>query len=116
MGDVYAKIVQENPETADVIWNALPLEGAANIWGDEVYFPIPIIQYLENPKEVVDLGDVCYWPPGNAFCFFFGKTPVSRGDEIRAASPVNVFAKIEGDPKVFRGVKDGESVRLERTN
>jgi hypothetical protein len=115
VGDVYAKMVQENPKTADTIWSALPLEGVVNIWGDEIYFSIPIIQGLENAKEVVGLGDVCYWPPGNAFCIFFGKTPASRGDEIRAASPVNVFAKIEGDPKVFGDVKEGESVRLERT-
>ncbi len=107
-------MVQENPETADAIWEALPLEGVANVWGDEIYFSIPVIQGLENAKEVVGLGDVCYWPPGNAFCIFFGRTPASRGDEIRAASPVNVFAKIEGDPKVFRNVKDGESVRLEK--
>lgn len=114
-GDIYAKIVKENPETADVIWNALPLEGLANTWGSEIYFPIPVNQGLENAKEVVGLGDVCYWPPGNAFCIFFGKTPASRGEEIRAASPVNVFAKIEGEPKLLRSVKDGESVRLERT-
>jgi len=114
-GDVYAKMVQENPKTADTIWSALPLEGVVNIWGDEIYFSIQIIQGLENAKEVVGLGDVCYWPPGNAFCIFFGKTPASRGDEIRAASPVNVFAKIEGDPKVFGDVKEGESIRLERT-
>ena len=113
-GDVYAIMVQENPETADAIWDALPLEGVANFWGDEIYFSTPVIQGLENAKEVVNLGDVCYWPPGNAFCIFFGKTPTSRGDEIRAASPVNVFAKIEGEPKVFRAVKDGESIRLER--
>lgn len=113
-GNVYAKIVQENPKTANVFWDALPMEGVANIWGDEIYFTIPVDQGLENASEVVDLGDVCYWPPGKAFCIFFGKTPASRGDEIRAASPVNVFAKIDGDPTVFKVVRNGEHVRLER--
>ncbi len=68
----------------------------------------------ENPKEVVDMGDLGYWPPGRAFCIFFGPTPASRGEEIRPASPVNVFGRVEGDPRVFRGVRGGEKVRLER--
>jgi hypothetical protein len=68
----------------------------------------------ENPKEVVDMGDLGYWPPGRAFCIFFGPTPVSRGEEIRPASPVNVFSRVEGDPRVFGGVRGGEKVRLER--
>ena len=64
--------------------------------------------------EVVELGDLAYWPPGHAFCIFFGPTPASRGDECRAASPVNVVGKIQGDPGVFKTVRSGTRVTIER--
>ena len=113
-GEVQAELTDENPETAKAIWEALPLEARANTWGDEIYFSIPVSIEAENLKAVVDLGDLGYWPPGNAFCIFFGPTPMSRGDEIRPASPVNVFGRVIGDPKVFKAVRGGEKVRLER--
>ena len=76
------------------------------------------INYLpaEEPdaQEVVERGDLGYWPPGRAFCIFFGPTPASRGEECRPASPVNVFGRVEGDSTVFRGVRAGTRVRLER--
>ena len=65
-------------------------------------------------KEVVDEGDVAYWPEGNCFCVFFGKTPASKGDEVRAASKVNVFGKIVGDAKVFKKVRNSDLVVLEK--
>jgi len=68
----------------------------------------------EDAQEVVEMGDLGYWPPGHAFCIFFGRTPMSRGNEIRPASPVNVFGKIEGDATVFTSVSSGARVRLER--
>jgi len=92
----------------------LPIEARANTWGDEIYFGIPVKVGPENPREVVELGDLAYWPPGNAFCIFFGRTPASRGDEIRPASAVNVFGRVEGDPKVFKKVRSGDAVRIER--
>ena len=113
-GEVEAELTDENPETAKAIWEALPLEARANTWGDEIYFSIPVSIEAENLKAVVDLGDLGYWPPGNAFCIFFGPTPMSRGDEIRPASPVNVFGRVIGDPKVFKAVRGGEKVKLER--
>lgn len=113
-GPVEATLTDECPDTAKRIWEALPIEARANTWGDEIYFGIPVDADPENPREVVDLGDLAYWPPGNAFCIFFGRTPASRGDEIRPASAVNVFGKVEGDPKVFKKVRSGERVRIER--
>jgi len=113
-GDVYAELTDENPETARAIWEALPIEAGANTWGDEIYFGIPVEAEEESPKAVVEMGDLGYWPPGSAFCIFFGRTPASVGDEIRPASPVNVFGKVEGDPKIFKKVQRGETVRLER--
>jgi hypothetical protein len=113
-GPVEATLTDESPDTAKRIWEALPIEARANTWGDEIYFGIPVDADPENPREVVDLGDLAYWPPGNAFCIFFGRTPASRGDEIRPASAVNVFGKVEGDPKIFKKVRSGERVRIER--
>ncbi len=100
--------------TADAIWNALPMEASGNTWGEEIYFGIPVqAAQAKDASDVVGMGDLAYWPPGHAFCIFFGPTPASRGSEIRAASAVNVFGKVEGDPKVFKKVKHGEKVRLE---
>ena len=113
-GEVYAELSGENPNTAQAIWDALPLEGRANTWGDEIYFSIPVEVEAENQREVVELGDLGYWPPGSAFCIFFGPTPASRGAEIRPASAVNVFGRILGDPKIFKKVKGGEKVRIEQ--
>ena len=113
-GPVEAVLNDENPETAKAIYEALPIEARASTWGDEIYFSIPVDIKSENSKEVVELGDLAYWPPGNAFCIFFGKTPASRGNEIRPASAVNVFGKIEGDPKVFQKVRSGDSIHIDK--
>jgi len=115
-GKVVAELLErKNTKTSEALWSALPIEGSANRWGDEIYFGIPVTVGLEEAQQTVDVGDIGYWPPGKAFCIFFGPTPASKGKEPRAASPVNVFAKIVGDPLVFRKVKDGDKVRIERS-
>ena len=103
-----------NSETAQNIWDALPIESRVNTWGDEIYFSTPVDVGLENAKAVVSEGDLGYWPPGSAFCIFFGLTPASQGDEIRPASPVNVFGKIIGDSKVFKKVSSGAKIIIEK--
>lgn len=100
-------------QTAQQIWEALPIEAPGNTWGDEIYFSIPVEAEVDNPQEVVELGEIAYWPPDTAFCIFFGPTPVSRGTEIRPASPVNVVGKLTGEPKAFKQVKDGTVVKIE---
>ena len=70
-------------DTAQAIIAALPIAASANTWGDEIYFGIPVEADLEDGREVVDMSDLGYWPPGRAFCIFFGRTPASRGDEIQ---------------------------------
>ncbi len=100
--------------TAQRIWNALPIEAPGNIWGDEIYFSIPVEAEIDDAQEVVELGELAYWPPGTAFCIFFGPTPMSRGAEIRPASPVNVVGKLIGDPKMFKQVSDGTVVTIDR--
>ena len=114
IGSVEAEMTGENPKTAEAVWDALPIEGVAERWGDEVYFSTPIELGEENARERVEVGEVAYWPPGRAICIFFGSTPVSRGGEIRAASPVNVFARILGDATIFRKVRMGERILVER--
>ena len=84
-----------------------------NTWGEEIYFGIPVDIQLEDGQEVVDSGDLGYWPPGHAFCIFFGPTPVSGEGEIRAAGPVNVFGKLIDDPEVFKKVKGNEKIVIE---
>jgi len=114
VNDVKMSADLNDNKTAQNIWAALPIEGRVNTWGDEIYFSIPVNAELENAKDVVSEGDLGYWPPGSAFCIFFGTTPVSRGNEIRAASPVNVFGKIIGDPKVFKKVSSGAKIIIEK--
>jgi hypothetical protein len=102
-------------KTAQLIWEALPIEAKGNLWGEEIYFAIPVKTRLETgAREVVSAGELGYWPTGHAFCIFFGPTPASRGDEIRAASAVNVIGKVLGDPKVFLKVKEGAKITLEK--
>jgi uncharacterized protein len=106
----------ENP-TAVAVWKSLPIEGRANTWGDEIYFDIPVyLDKADDAREVVDMGDLGYWPTGNAFCIFFGPTPMSRGDEIRPASAVNVFGRVQGDATVFKSVADGDGVLIEKVD
>jgi hypothetical protein len=99
-------------KTASKVFEALPITSMVNTWGDEIYFTIPVDTGPEDAKELVNLGDIGYWPPGKAMCLFFGKTPISKGDEIRPASPVNIIGKVEGDLKLLRKVKDGEEITI----
>ncbi|MBC7115040.1 MAG: hypothetical protein H5T47_05390 [Archaeoglobi archaeon] len=115
VGDVTVEGELKETETARKIWEALPISSTAERWGDEIYFSTGVKAELEEgASEIVELGDIAYWPPGKAICLFFGKTPVSRGDEIRAASPVNVFGKMKGDFGELRSCKDGDRVIVER--
>jgi hypothetical protein len=114
VGEVFAELTNENPLTVDAISSKLPIEGKANIWGDEIYFSIPVEVGAENQSDVVQLGDIAYWPPGNALCIFFGPTPASWDEEIRPASPVNVIGRIVDDPLIFKLVSRGDRIRLDR--
>ena len=113
-GSASAEATLDGSRTATAVWEALPISAPAQTWGDEIYFDIGLTADPESPLEVVDLGDLAYWPPGHAFCIFFGPTPVSRGNECRAASAVNVVGKLQGDPSVFKTVRSGTRVTIER--
>lgn len=101
--------------TARAICDALPIVGSANLWGEEIYFEIPVDRPLD-PNATVDVavGELGYWPPGRAFCIFFGPTPASSGNEPRAASPVNRIGRVLDDLQPLHNVPDGETVRIEK--
>ena len=113
VGGVEAYAELNDSETAQAVWEALPFESHGSTWGDEIYFSIPVKAEAENPQAVVEAGDIAYWPPGSAFCIFWGPTPASHGDEIRPASPVNIFGRLLGDVKIFDGVRSMR-VKVER--
>lgn len=100
---------------ARAIHEALPIEARANTWGDEIYFRIPVEEPLDDTAaEVVEVGDLGYWPTGCAFCIFFGPTPASRGGEIRPASAVNLIGRVSGDAREFKKVPAGATILLTR--
>jgi len=99
--------------TAQAIWEALPLKGLVSTWGDEIYFSVPLDLELDDGRELVDIGDLGYWPAGNAFCIFFGPTLASRGDEIRPASAVTVFGKVIGSADNLKQVTSGSDIVVE---
>lgn len=106
--------ILNDSNTSNLIWDSLPINSSASTWGDEIYFSIPVSDDEDNPKEVVELGDLGYWPPGNAFCIFFGLTPASSEGEIRPASPVNILGNIVGELDALKKVSSGESVKISR--
>ena len=114
-GNVSAEAVLNDSPTATKIWEALPLEARGNTWGEEIYFSIPVgVKEEKDARDIVAVGELGYWPPGTAFCIFFGRTPASTDSRPRAASNVNIVGKVTGDATVFKAVSSGTKVRLER--
>ena len=114
-GGVTAFATLRDNATADAVWAALPIVARGNRWGEEIYFEIPVrLSQAEDARDVLEAGELGYWPMGHAFCIFWGPTPASRSGEIRAYSPVNVFGQLEGDPRAFDGVPGGAEIQIER--
>jgi hypothetical protein len=101
--------------TAQAIADALPITGQANRWGDEIYFKTPVVCDLEATARCeMSIGELAYWPPGQAFCIFWGPTPASDNDEPRAASDVNPIGRVVNNPLPLAEVSDGEEICIER--
>ena len=101
--------------SANKIWGALPLSGSVNVWGDEIYFEIPVsLKEVADAQQEVDVGTLAYWPPGSALCVFFGKTPASTSDKPKAYSPVNILGSVDGDSKMFKIVKAGDQIVIDK--
>lgn len=114
-GSVEAEAELLDNQTARRIHDALPIEASANTWGDEIYFTIPVeCDREEDARAEVEVGDLGYWLAGSGFCIFFGRTPMSSGDKPVAASEVNVFGKVVGDPTVLKSVRSGDKVLVEK--
>ena len=111
--ELAADWTDDSPETRRALEDALPLAGEAARWGDELYFQVPVDVPAEDARAEVPVGAVAYWPQGDALCLFWGPTPASRGEEPRAASPVNVVAQIE-DVSGLSTIDGGAGVRIER--
>lgn len=114
VGNVVAEAELNDTRTASLIWEKLPIEAKVSLWGDEIYFSIPVKDRLDNGKEVVNIGDIGYWPEGHAFCIFFGHTPISSSTEIRPASAVNIVGCVKGDARQFKVVKSGEKIIIDK--
>ncbi len=113
-GGVVTATLEPTP-TAEKILAALPARSSANLWGDEVYFSLPVRVALEaDARQVVDPGTVCFWVEGNSLALPFGPTPVSRGNECRLVTKVNVLGKLDDDPKVLSGVGEGDEITVVR--
>lgn len=112
-GDISLVAELNGSDTAISLYNMLPLSGMANTWGDEVYFTIPVhIDQAPDAQQEVVIGDLGFWPVGDAFCIFFGPTPVSTSEIPKAYSPVNVFGHILGNATEFRNVSDGDEIKV----
>jgi hypothetical protein len=115
LGNLVLNAQLNDSPTAQEVWEALPFEASFNTWGDEIYFSIPVEMDLESDaQEVVQSGDLGYWPSGNAFCIFFGPTPMSDEGEIRPASAVNVIGKVISDEERLKEKLSEQLIGVER--
>ncbi len=114
-GDAVVEAQFNDGATAAAIFDALVIRGDAQRWGGEIYFSIPVSCEIEDDsRDVLDAGELAYWPPGRAFCIFFGPTPASQADEIRAASAVNIVGRLTGDFSALWDVPNGAPVSIEK--
>lgn len=114
VGDETLEASLSENETANQIWDALPIETSVQKWGDEFYFDIGLsLDQAADARTEMRVGELAYWPPGNAFCIFFGATPASHSGEPRAASEVNPFGMIEGDVEGLKKIPSGTAILIE---
>ena len=107
-GKLNAILDERNPKTARMIYENLPLEGEANIWLEEIYFDVPLKLEYENPSSTTTKGDLSYWPPGSAFCIFYG--------ESQPASDVNNIGRVEDKLELFSKVKNDDKIVIRKFN
>jgi len=113
-GEIHIQAQLNDSPTAKSIADVLPIKAKGHRWGGEIYFSIPVTAELEDSsRDILQAGELGYWPTGNALCIFFGPTPASQGDEIRAASAVNIVGKIKAEWSALADVASGAGILIE---
>ncbi len=114
-GEIELKGTLNDSPTAELIWAKLPIESSGNLWGDEIYFSIPVLSELdEASQDKVNIGDLAYWPLGKAFCIFFGPTPLTTEGEIIPAGKVTIVGQITDNPKKLKFYEEGDFITISR--
>ena len=99
---------------AKQFYDALPIDGFGHRWGEEIYFDIDVPLTCEKPTVKVKLGDICFWPAGNGLALFFGRTPLSTGDDPVPASEVEIIGRMTGDFNCLDSIPDGTKIVIEK--
>jgi len=114
VGEIEVDTWLNDSDTATSVFEVLPITATINLWGEEIYFPIPVQRDEENATEEVTVGDIAFWPQGSAMCIFLGKTPASRGDEPRPISPVNMIGRIESVTELLGKIRQGNTITVRK--
>ena len=115
VGDIPIRVALRATPTADALWRAAPFEARARTWGEEVYFATPVGAKREpDARDVIAAGEIAFWVEGDAIAIGFGPTPVSRGDEIRLAAPVNIWGDALDDVRALKKARDGAKITVAR--
>ena len=115
IGSVMLEAELLDTPTAEAIWNALPITSKANTWGEEVYFSTPVhVKREADARDVVQPGELAFWIEGDSIAIGFGRTPISKGNEIRLAAKTNIWGKAKGDVKQLKSVKSGAAIKVEK--